>query len=64
MLFETMQTELEETTEKVSQMVARAYLRTPKAKIIDTAQVGSGCLSVKRWPGPSSILSKRGQAVA
>ena len=50
MLFETMQTELEETTEKVSQMVARAYLRTPKAKIIDTAQVGSGCLSVKRWP--------------
>ena len=37
MLFEAMQNELEEVTEQLSQMVARVYLRTPKAKIIETA---------------------------
>ena len=39
MLFETMQNELEEVTEMLSQMVARVYLRTPKAKIVETAQI-------------------------
>ena len=39
MLFETMQNELEEVTEMLSQMVARVYLRTPKAKIVETAQL-------------------------
>ena len=37
MLFETMQNELEEVSEQLSQMVARVYHRTPKAKIIETA---------------------------
>ncbi|XP_066249800.1 ankyrin repeat and IBR domain-containing protein 1-like [Euwallacea similis] len=35
-IFEFMQNELEETTEKLSEMIARPYLRTPKAVIIQT----------------------------
>ncbi|XP_046859587.1 ankyrin repeat and IBR domain-containing protein 1-like [Xenia sp. Carnegie-2017] len=38
-IFELMQTELEEATENLSQMVARPYLRTPRAKIISAAQL-------------------------
>ncbi|CAH3191983.1 unnamed protein product [Porites evermanni] len=38
-IFESMQTEVEEATETLSQMVARPYLRTPRAKIIQTAQL-------------------------
>ena len=33
------QTEVEESTEVLSQMVARPYLRTPRAKIIQTTQL-------------------------
>ena len=33
------QTELEECTESLSEMIARPYLRTPRAKIIHTAQL-------------------------
>lgn len=36
-IFEFMQNELEETTEKLSEMIARPYLRTPKAVIIQTS---------------------------
>jgi ankyrin repeat/IBR domain-containing protein 1 len=36
-IFEFMQTELEECTETLSQMVSRPYLRTPRAKIIQAA---------------------------
>ncbi|KAK9873731.1 hypothetical protein WA026_002087 [Henosepilachna vigintioctopunctata] len=35
-IFEFMQNELEEVTEKLSEMIARSYLRTPKAMIIQT----------------------------
>ncbi|XP_031559595.1 ankyrin repeat and IBR domain-containing protein 1-like [Actinia tenebrosa] len=35
-IFEFMQTEVEEVTENLSQMVARPYLRTPRSKIIQT----------------------------
>lgn len=38
-VFEFMQTELEETTEILSQMVNRLYLRTPKKRIIEQAQL-------------------------
>ncbi|XP_041374912.1 ankyrin repeat and IBR domain-containing protein 1-like isoform X2 [Gigantopelta aegis] len=38
-VFEFMQTELEECTEILSQMVNRLYLRTPRKKIIDQAHV-------------------------
>ncbi|XP_002734676.1 ankyrin repeat and IBR domain-containing protein 1-like [Saccoglossus kowalevskii] len=38
-IFEFMQTELEEATETLSQMVARPYLRTPRYKIIQSAQL-------------------------
>ncbi|XP_070570683.1 ankyrin repeat and IBR domain-containing protein 1-like isoform X2 [Ptychodera flava] len=38
-IFEFMQTELEEATETLSQMVARPYLRTPRYKIIQAAQL-------------------------
>ena len=34
-----LQTELEECTETLSQMIARPYLRTPRAKIIQTAHL-------------------------
>ncbi|XP_060529635.1 ankyrin repeat and IBR domain-containing protein 1-like isoform X2 [Cylas formicarius] len=36
-IFEFMQNELEEVTEKLSEMIARPYLRTPKAVIIQTS---------------------------
>jgi ankyrin repeat/IBR domain-containing protein 1 len=35
-IFEFMQNELEEVTEKLSEMIARPYLRTPKAVIVQT----------------------------
>ncbi|KAL4216921.1 Ankyrin repeat and IBR domain-containing protein 1 [Mactra antiquata] len=38
-VFEFMQTELEECTEILSQMVNRLYLRTPRKKIIDQSQI-------------------------
>ncbi|XP_005093184.1 ankyrin repeat and IBR domain-containing protein 1 [Aplysia californica] len=38
-VFETMQTELEECTEILSQMVNRLYLRTPRRKIMEQANV-------------------------
>ncbi|WAR10894.1 AKIB1-like protein [Mya arenaria] len=38
-VFEFMQTELEECTEILSQMVNRLYLRTPRKKIIEQAQL-------------------------
>ncbi|XP_072034933.1 ankyrin repeat and IBR domain-containing protein 1-like [Amphiura filiformis] len=38
-IFEFMQNELEDSTESLSQMVARHYLRTPRHKIIQTAQL-------------------------
>lgn len=38
-IFESMQTEVEEATETLSQMVARPYLRTPRAQIIHTTQL-------------------------
>lgn len=38
-IFESMQTEVEEATEALSQMVARPYLRTPRAKVIQTTQL-------------------------
>lgn len=38
-IFESMQTEVEEATETLSQMVARPYLRTPRVKIIQTTQL-------------------------
>lgn len=38
-IFESMQTEVEEATETLSQMVARPYLRTPRAQIIQTTQL-------------------------
>ncbi|CAB4001877.1 ankyrin repeat and IBR domain-containing 1-like [Paramuricea clavata] len=38
-IFELMQTELEEATESLSQMVARPYLRTPRTRIISAAQL-------------------------
>ncbi|XP_028393114.1 ankyrin repeat and IBR domain-containing protein 1-like [Dendronephthya gigantea] len=38
-IFELMQTELEEATENLSQMVARPYLRTPRSRIISAAQL-------------------------
>ncbi|KAJ8981920.1 hypothetical protein NQ317_008825 [Molorchus minor] len=37
MIFEFMQNELEEVTEKLSEMIARPYLRTPKAVIVQTS---------------------------
>nr|XP_023024193.1 ankyrin repeat and IBR domain-containing protein 1-like [Leptinotarsa decemlineata] len=36
-IFEFMQNELEEVTEKLSEMIARPYLRTPKAVIVQTS---------------------------
>ncbi|XP_056638664.1 ankyrin repeat and IBR domain-containing protein 1-like isoform X1 [Diorhabda sublineata] len=36
-IFEFMQNELEEVTEKLSEMIARPYLRTPKSVIIQTS---------------------------
>ncbi|XP_050293473.1 ankyrin repeat and IBR domain-containing protein 1-like [Anthonomus grandis grandis] len=36
-IFEFMQNELEEITEKLSEMIARPYLRTPKAVIVQTS---------------------------
>ncbi|ENN79423.1 hypothetical protein YQE_04067, partial [Dendroctonus ponderosae] len=36
-IFESMQNELEESTEKLSEMIARPYLRTPKVVIIQTS---------------------------
>lgn len=38
-IFEFMQNELEDCTEKLAQMVARPYLQTPRAKIIQTASL-------------------------
>ncbi|CAH1249206.1 ANKIB1 [Branchiostoma lanceolatum] len=38
-IFEDIQTELEEATETLSQMIARPYLRTPRSKIIQGAQL-------------------------
>ncbi|XP_013414863.1 uncharacterized protein LOC106176856 isoform X2 [Lingula anatina] len=38
-IFEFMQTELEEATENLSQMINRPYLRTPRNKIIGQAQL-------------------------
>ncbi|XP_022102326.1 ankyrin repeat and IBR domain-containing protein 1-like isoform X2 [Acanthaster planci] len=38
-IFEFMQNELEEATETLSQMVARHYLRTPRHKIVQAAQL-------------------------
>lgn len=38
-IFEFMQTELEECTETLSEMVARPYLRTPRTKIVQTAHL-------------------------
>ncbi|ELU11727.1 hypothetical protein CAPTEDRAFT_112704 [Capitella teleta] len=38
-IFEFMQTELEESTETLSEMIARPYLRTPRSKIIMTAHL-------------------------
>ncbi|KAL3854879.1 hypothetical protein ACJMK2_014115 [Sinanodonta woodiana] len=38
-VFEFMQTELEECTELLSQMVNRLYLRTPRKKIIEQSQI-------------------------
>ncbi|XP_072180798.1 ankyrin repeat and IBR domain-containing protein 1-like [Diadema setosum] len=38
-IFEFMQNELEESSETLSQMVARNYLRTPRVKIIQAAQL-------------------------
>ncbi|XP_014667038.1 PREDICTED: uncharacterized protein LOC106808723 [Priapulus caudatus] len=38
-IFEFMQTELEEVMESLSQMIARPYLRTPRYKIVQTAQL-------------------------
>ena len=35
----SLQTEVEEATETLSQMVARPYLRTPRAQIIQTTQL-------------------------
>lgn len=35
-IFEFMQNELEEVTEKISEIIARPYLRTPKAVIMQT----------------------------
>ncbi|XP_044747423.1 ankyrin repeat and IBR domain-containing protein 1-like [Coccinella septempunctata] len=35
-IFEFMQNELEEVTEKLSEMIARSYLRTPKTMIVQT----------------------------
>lgn len=39
LVFEFMQTELEECTEILSQMVNRLYLRTPRKKIIEQSQI-------------------------
>ena len=36
-IFEFMQTELEECTESLSEMIARPYLRTPRHKIIQVS---------------------------
>ncbi|KAL1501925.1 hypothetical protein ABEB36_007156 [Hypothenemus hampei] len=38
-IFEFMQNELEETTEKLSEMIARPYLRTPKFVIVQTSNL-------------------------
>ncbi|KAB0801262.1 hypothetical protein PPYR_02047 [Photinus pyralis] len=38
-IFEFMQNELEEVTEKLSEMIARPYLRTPKSVIIQTSNL-------------------------
>lgn len=38
-IFESMQTEVEEATEILSQMVARPYLRTPRARIMQATQL-------------------------
>ncbi|KAI4467592.1 rbr family ring finger and ibr domain-containing [Holotrichia oblita] len=38
-IFEFMQNELEEVTEKLSEMIARPYLRTPKAVIVQTTNL-------------------------
>ncbi|XP_015762798.1 PREDICTED: ankyrin repeat and IBR domain-containing protein 1-like [Acropora digitifera] len=38
-IFESMQTEVEEATETLSQMVARPYLRTPRARVIQVTQL-------------------------